>query len=151
MKIRKMTEEDVPTIISYGQQMHEESYFKHFNFSEEKLWVLWEQIKTHQTYCALVAENVDGKLVGFFVGFINEHWFGTDKVTCDLALYVIKEFRGSSAALRLMRAYEKWGFMAGASEVHIGTSTDINTNKNLSLFQKMGYEIGGTFLRKRRK
>ena len=50
-----------------------------------------------------------------------------------------------------MKAYEKWAFMAGASEVHIGTSTDINTNKNLSLFQKMGYEIGGTFLRKRRK
>tara|TARA_B100000212_G_scaffold58795_2_gene39553 strand:+ start:10114 stop:10569 length:456 start_codon:yes stop_codon:yes gene_type:complete len=151
MKIRKMTEEDVPTIISYGQQMHEESYFKHFNFSEKKLWQLWELIKTQPIYCALVAENVDGKLVGFYVGVIHEHWFGTDKISCDLALYVIKEFRGSSAALRLLKAYEQWANMAGAAEIHIGTSTDINTNKNLSLFQKMGYEIGGTFLRKRRK
>tara|TARA_E500000081_G_scaffold89648_1_gene90722 strand:+ start:12497 stop:12952 length:456 start_codon:yes stop_codon:yes gene_type:complete len=151
MKIRKMIEEDVPTIIGYGSKMHQESYFKNFNFDEKKLYQLWVLIDTNPNYCALVAEKSDGELVGFFVGCITEHWFGNDKVSSDLALYVDPEFRGTSAAIRLMKGYQTWAEMAGAAEIHIGTSTDINTNQNLSLFQKMGYEIGGTFLRKRSK
>ena len=134
MRIRKMTSNDVPIVIALGHAMHEESYFKFLDFNEDKLQRLWQNIEDMPTmFCAFVAES-NTEFIGFFVGMCTEHWFGHDKVACDLAVYV-HDKRGVRGAPRLIKAYEEWAWnVANAQEVHIGTSTNVNSERVKSLY-----------------
>lgn len=151
MKIRKMIPSDVPIAIALGHAMHEESYFNFLDFDESKLKRLWQNIEDMPTmFCAFVAES-DGEVIGFFVGMCHEHWFGYDKVACDLAVYIRTDKRGSTAAPRLIKAYEEWAWnTANAKEVHIGTSTNVNSERVKTLYQRLGYGDEAFFLRKRK-
>ena len=147
--IRKMKLSDVNVVIDMGRAMHGESYFKFLDFSEAKLLALWDSINLFPNrMCGFVAEK-DNKIIGIFVGAINEHWFGHDKVSCDLALYVTPEERGGSAAMRLVKAYERWAKEQGAREIHIGTATNVNPDRIRKLFSRLGYGDEAFFFRKR--
>lgn len=147
--IRPMSPSDVNTCIAMGHDMHLESYFKTMDFSPLKLTQLWQMIVAQpDAFCAFVAEKED-KIIGMFVGVCQEHWFGFDKVACDLALYVTPEERGGTTAIRLIKAYEQWARDVGASEIHIGTSTNINSERVTKLFEKMGFSHKAFYLRKR--
>ena len=101
-----MTEGDIDKCIELGHAMHQESYFKHFNYSEEKLnKFLRLMILNPEQYCAYVYEK-DNTIIGFFLGASSEQWIGTDKMSSDLACYIIPEERGSMAGVRLIKAYE---------------------------------------------
>ena len=151
MRIRKMTSNDVPIVIALGHAMHEESYFKFLDFNEDKLKRLWQNIEDMPTmFCAFVAES-DTEFIGFFVGMCTEHWFGLDKVACDLAVYVRTDKRGGTAAPRLIKAYEEWAWnVANAQEVHIGTSTIVNSERVKSLYKRLGFGDEAFFFRKRK-
>lgn len=147
--IRPMSPADVEFCISMGHEMHEESYFHFLDYSDDKLRRLWTLIKDYpDQYCAFTAEK-DDKIIGFFIGTCQEHWFGHDRVACDLALFITKEERGGSAAPRLIKAYERWAEDVGAKEIHIGTSTNVNLERVTALFKKMGYGDEAFYFRKR--
>ena len=147
--IRPMSPADVAQCIAFGKEMHEESYFKDMDFSEEKLQQLWHLIISKpDAFCAFVAEKED-RIIGLFIGVCQEHWFGNDKVSCDLALFVTKEERGGTAAVRLVKAYEQWARDVGAAEIHIGTSTNVNSERITKLFEKMGFGNKAFYFRKR--
>jgi GNAT superfamily N-acetyltransferase len=144
-----MTEGDIDTVIKLGVSMHQESYFKHFNYNGEKLNnFLSHMVLTPEQYCALVAEK-DGTIIGFFLGFTNEHWFGTDRMSCDLACYIIPSERGSMAGVKLMKAYEEWANSNNVKEIVIGVSTGINTDRTSGLFKRLGYGDEAFSFRKR--
>lgn len=147
--IRPMSPADVDRCIAFGEEMHSESYFKFLDFSEDKLQNLWRTITFQpNNFCAFVAEK-DERIIGFFIGVCQEHWFGSDKVACDLALFITKEERGGTAAVRLIKAYEQWARDVGAAEIHIGTSTNVNSERVTKLFEKMGFGNKAFYFRKR--
>ncbi len=147
--IRPMSPADVAQCIAFGKEMHDESYFKDMDFSEEKLQQLWHLITLKpDAFCAFVAEKEE-RIIGLFIGVCQEHWFGNDKVSCDLALFVTKEERGGTAAVRLIKAYEQWARDVGAAEIHIGTSTNVNSERITKLFEKMGFGNKAFYFRKR--
>ena len=147
--IRSMTEGDISKCIELGHAMHQESYFKHFNYSEEKLnKFLRLMILNPEQYCAYVYEK-DNTIIGFFLGVSSEQWIGTDKMSSDLACYVIPEERGSIAGVRLIKAYEEWAKENKVKEIILGVSTGINTKRTSSLFKHLGYGDEAFSFRKR--
>lgn len=147
--IRPMSPADVEFCIAMGHEMHEESYFKFLDYSDDKLRQLWQMIVFDpKKFCAFVAEK-DDQIIGFFIGTCQEHWFGRDTLACDLALFITKEERGGTAAIRLIKAYEQWAHDVGAAEIHIGTSTNVNSDRVMKVFQKMGFADPAMYLRKR--
>lgn len=144
-----MTEGDIDKCIELGHAMHQESYFKHFNYSEEKLnKFLRLMILNPEQYCAYVYEK-DNTIIGFFLGVSSEQWIGTDKMSSDLACYIIPEERGSMAGVRLIKAYEEWASSINVKEIVIGVSTGINTDRTSSLFKRLGYGDEAFSFRKR--
>ena len=144
-----MTEGDISKCIELGYAMHQESYFKNFEYNNNKLTnLLTAMVSNPQKFCGLVAEK-DGEVIGLFIGLSDEHWFGTNTMSCDLAFYVIPSERGSMAGIKLIKAYEEWARSIGVSEIILGIYTGINADRTSSLLQRLGYGDEAFSFRKR--
>lgn len=149
MKVREMSQGDVYRALSLAAAMHQESWFRHFDFDVNKALSIWDRkVAQPNRWCLFVAEDQD-KLVGVFAGCAFEHFFGTDLVASDLILYVDPEHRGSSAAPRLIKAYEQWARGVGVKEIQLGVSTGVQPERTLRLFEKLGFGDTAYMLRKR--
>lgn len=148
MKIRHMIETDVQKMIDLGRLMHMESNFRHRNFDSDKLELLGQTILTNPTtWCGLVAEH-DNTVIGMYVGYMTEFWFGRDAVAQEYLLYVQQTRRGSLAAVKLIKEYEQWAWQNGATEIRPSTSTGIQRDRIRSFYEHMGYEVTGYTFRK---
>ena len=147
--IRPVEYKDVDACISLGYLMQQESHYRFLTYSPVKIVSLIERsINQPDTVCIFVAEK-DDEIIGFFVGLKTEYWFSTDTMTCDLVLYVTPEHRGCSAAPRLVKAYEEWASKLGVKELNIGTSTDVNSDRTIGLYKRLGYQTASYSFRKR--
>jgi len=90
-----------------------------------------------------LAENEDNEIIGMFLGVIVPHFFGNDLMANDLCMFVKKAHRGSTAAPRMIKAFEKWAFANGAKVLRFGVSTGVEAERTLKLYQKLGYTQTG--------
>jgi len=149
--IRPVEYEDLEDCVNLGYLMHQESHYRFLDYSPTKIANLIERSKTNpDSICVFVAEK-NGEIIGFFVGLKTEYWFGSDSMTCDLALYVKSDYRGCSAAPRMLKAYETWAEGLDVKEINVGTSTDINSERTIGLYKKLGYSTASYGFRKRVK
>ena len=144
---RTASPEDLPEILALGQQMHEESAFRHFDFSLSKCAMLFHTCVTNpDTHFIQVAVGPTGAIIGLFVGHISEYYFGDDLIASDYLWYVAPEHRGSRAGILLLRDFQVWAAARHASEVHIGISTGVFAEKTGALLTKFGFDlVGGNY------
>jgi ribosomal protein S18 acetylase RimI-like enzyme len=125
--------------LKFGREMHKESRYSHYDFSEEKILNL---LNHPNTYC--VFSKTNDVITGFFIGFIQELWFSKTKVGIDLALYILPEFRARTlCAIRLIKDFEKHCSEKGCKEINLSSSAEISENSALNLYNKMGYDKCG--------
>lgn len=149
MKIREMSQGDVHKALSLAADMHQESWFRDFDFDVAKALSIWDRkVAQPDRWCLFVAED-DNKIIGVFAGAAHEHFFGTDLVSTDLILYVDPAHRGGSAAPRLIKAYEEWATKIGCKDITIGVSTGVNTERTARLFEKLGFGHRAIIFRKK--
>lgn len=149
MRIRPGRSEDIEQLVKMGERMHKESAYAFLPFNHEKVRrLMLSYIADHETQCGLVAEEGD-VVVGMFAGFLTDYFFNDEKVACDMVLYVDREYRGSSAAVRLIRAFCDWASERGAAEICLGVSTAINTEVTGRFYQKMGFNTMGAIYKQR--
>jgi hypothetical protein len=142
MQIRDVTEEDTPRLVELGRMIHFESRYAAFNFNPEKFAARVRHAAGQQL--AFVAE-ASGDIVGFFLGVVDTHFFGDDKVSYDMVTFVLPDRRGS-AGVSLIREYIRRARALGVSDIHIGTSTGVNTVRMSALYRKLGFRsVGGIY------
>jgi GNAT superfamily N-acetyltransferase len=131
-----------------GRMMHAESpRFQRFSFSEEKTMQLVDMLLKNPSGGVFVAES-DGYVIGMMAGFITQHFFSYETTASDFVLFVVPSYRGGSAALRLIKAFEEWAFESGAREITLGISTQGDTSRIAQLYQKLGYhDLGHTMIK----
>lgn len=148
MIVRTLRREDVDAAIAMGRDLHRDSpTFGRHRFDAEKLRKLAERCLEHPDWCCLMAW-VGEEPVGLFVGFVAEDWFGPDIYAADLTFWVRPASRGSSAAVRLLFAFEGWAEARGAKEIRVGVSTGISVDKAANFYMKAGYALRGPLLAK---
>lgn len=146
-EVRTMTRQDVPAIIGLGFDMHQESCYRDLDYDPEKIGKLCLQIVDDGSKLALVATK-DGQIVGMLGAYITEHFFGSDKTAGDYVVYVRPEHRGSTAFIRLVRAYVAWAKDRGAKDIFVRQSTGMNINAIGDLYTRIGFEIVGYIFKK---
>ena len=146
MIIRPVKYEDIDEIIEMGARMHEESAYAFLPFDRDKVrHLITTYADNPDTRCGLVAEE-SNTLVGMFGGYLTNYFFCNEKLACDILLFVDQKYRGSSAAVRLIRAFRDWAAVRGAREVCLGVSTDINTERTGKFYERMGFTcVGGIY------
>lgn len=150
LMIRPLVLCDITKVVNLGRSMHEESpVFKHSSFDEKTVAdLLALSLKTPENVCVLV-NDINGEITGGIIAFAYKNWFGPERVASDLALFVTPDKRGGVIAARLVKQYEQWAKSVGCSEVTIGVSTGVNTERTALLFQRLGYKDPAHSFRKR--
>lgn len=146
MIIRKMKEEDAQRVYEMGWDLahHEDSCFKICKYDEE---VVKDNVKNLWTknpnYLALVAEDENKHVYGMFVGFINYFFFSHRVWAGELFLYIDKNKRGTYAAIKILKKFERWAKLKGACQIRPGIINNININRTRDLYVKLGYDVVG--------
>ena len=148
-KVRFANLADFPEMLAMGEDMHNESpRYRVHDFNVEKSAEILVNMHGRENCVLLVAEAA-GHLTGMLLGFVAENTFCSGLVASELAVYVAPHARGSSAASRLVGAFEAWAFAHGASEISLGISTEVEADRTSKFYQRMGYAPTGSVLMKR--
>ncbi|MGH9900492.1 MAG: GNAT family N-acetyltransferase [Pyrinomonadaceae bacterium] len=149
MHVRPATHRDVDELLAMGARMHAEGAYSFLPFDREKVRLLMiSYIDNPETQCGLVAEEGDA-LVGMFAGYLTDYFFCDEKIACDMILFVERERRGGTAAVKLIRAFREWARERGASEICLGVSTKIDTERTGKFYERMGLTNVGALYKQR--
>lgn len=148
-EIRRAAEADVPAMVGMAKLMRRESpRYRGTVFDEAKLTrLLLGLVRGQIPGGALVAE-LGGALVGMVGGFVYQHFFGGGLTASDFGLYVAPAHRGGSIAPRLIGAFEDLVREAGAEDLVMGVSTEVEPERTAGLYERLGYRRTGISLLK---
>lgn len=143
------TASTVQTLIEMGAAMAAEA--PHFAGRE------YDRAKARQAveYCVeqgsafVDRDPVTGRVRGMALADLVEHWVMDEVYACDLAVYVQPDCRGSTTAVRLIKAMEVWARGAGAVRLVMGVSTGLLVGRTAGLYRRMGYQDETVALAKR--
>ena len=137
--IRRATHTDVETLTELSFVMHQESQFKQYNFNADKVRRMWTSYIELPAMGIALAAELDGKLVGAFLGGVVEHFFGDDRQAYDLGLFVHPEHRNSKVGALLLLEYIKQAKEMGVDEIMIANSTGVDPERVAMLFERAGF------------
>ena len=145
MKIRRADLGDVGGLVAMGVALCEESpVFSRYKPDYMKQYRVFAHMVLSDAYLVLVADDMTAMLVAHVEQLL---WF-QDRVVCDDMVFVKKEFRGTSRAVRLMRELLRWSSEQGVKEVRVGISTGIDVGSSIGFYEKLGFQTSGALLRK---
>ena len=138
MRVKQLEESDLKEFYDLLKQMIVESEFSYATLNENKIFNLFKSPDVK--YFLATKEE---KIVGF-IGFIkHEYFFSNRKRVSDLGFYVKKEFRGTKAALLLLKKAEEWAKSVGVEDIHLGQTTASEIEKTQKFYNKLGYKTVG--------
>ena len=135
INIRKAVEDDLLDCLMLFKQFHKESKLP-YSWDAKKTQALFLQTLPMEEIETFVAE-IDGDVVGFIVCQVMEPLFSSDKVSTDIAWFVNKDHRNTSAGFRLMKAYEEWAVDHGIK--FIGMAYLERVSDLSKYYEKKGY------------
>lgn len=135
INIRSAVEEDILDCLILFKQFHKES----------KLPYSWDAKKTQESiinsfptdnYEIFVAEK-DNELIGLLACLYGEPLFSSKRVSTEIAWYVNKEHRTTTAGFRLMKMYEEWALSKDVKYIGMTYLEDITDLSEI--YEKKGY------------
>lgn len=125
-------------------------------FAEEVLLDEYIDFDTLALSCARVRDDVERKYlnvfivydrkepVGFLVG-VTTPCFHRPCIVAEQKLWYVKpERRNAHAAMHLVRAYERWARLNGATQIYTGTANTPFTERTSKFLERLGYARTGT-------
>jgi GNAT superfamily N-acetyltransferase len=145
MKIRFGQKNDLETVLRLSRAMHAESRFEHFPLNETKAIALYHAIVDNPAVsCMLLAYRPDGEVVGMLAGHALEYFFCDGVMVQDRVFYVLPEYRGTSAAIKLLTALRRWAENRKAVELCINMSVAIDMERFNKLMLHTGFQCCGS-------
>jgi L-amino acid N-acyltransferase YncA len=141
MMIRLATLDDLPMIVMLGREMHGSTDFADLDFDAERVKQTFTELMALGQF-VVVAENINGDVVGGMAGKCTQSWFGKDMIATDIALFVQSDARGGVMAVQLIKAFTVWAKMAGARQVRPGVAT--GNQRAEGLYGQLGFRRCGT-------
>jgi len=136
-------------MIRLGRQLHAESRFRQYPYDEQRLAVMGRRSLSTSNPVGIMAER-DGELIGMAVVTIGEHFFSATRTATVMLIYVAHNARGGVAAVKLLRAMRHWSTQAGADEMHVNVTSDIEARKTDRMLRRMGFRpTGGNYVLER--
>lgn len=142
--IRRATEADFARLVDLGAVMHSESpRFRDFTYQPARVLDMLAWLCDSPQGLVLVAEQPLEGLIGGLMAMAMPHYACDLVQASDLAFFVHPEFRGGSAALRLVRGYLAWAREIGA-EPSIGLNTGVQPERTARLLAALGASNTGS-------
>lgn len=100
------------------------------------------EMPTHNWTECWHAYNSEGRAVGFLLASIGQSFYSLDKTARQDLWYVLPQYRGGPATLKLLHTFEQWAKDKGASSIVTGSTNAVNirlAEKTASTLTKLGY------------
>ena len=92
--------------------------------------------------------NVGNGIIGMFTAHLNRYAFSQEFIAQHDIFYVLPEWRGTRAALLLVRAFEKWAREFGINHAILGVHSGLFPERTGRFYGKLGYRpMGGNFMK----
>lgn len=141
--IRAAVATDVSRLVDLGAVMHSESpRFRDFTYQPARVEAMLEWLMASPQGLVLVADQQFEGVIGGIMAMCMPHYACELVQASDLALFIHPEFRGGSAALRLVRGYLDWARTMDA-EPSIGVNTGVQPERTGKLLAALGAEQTG--------
>jgi len=142
LNIRKMVAFDLGQVVDLVEALTDESpVYRGKRFNRKRT----TDFATH--FCfgganafGYVAETEAEELVGFIAVHVGDSPTHDIRVAREVGLFVRQAYRGTSAAVRMIKAAEQEVLRYDADEFWLGVSTGIEPEKTTRLFEKLGFE-----------
>lgn len=145
MKVEKALIDDVRALVDLGAQMHNESTYAPYSFSESKIEALLHA-GIHEfggVFLRIVRHN--DEIIGGMLGLVSNFWFSDeDTIANDLALFVRPDKRGVIASKLLIGEFRQWAREQGAKELALSITTGVHPERTARLFEHCGVPQIGT-------
>ena len=143
--IREMKAGDVGRILEIGEIIHRETWYKIYEYDKTKVLKFLADILLNDDAYSKVYEK-DGEVVGVMLGWLHDFWFSDERGVSDLVLFVHPEYRGSMAAIRLIKGFMEWAADKGAREVNINITSGVYIERTGKLYERLGFKhVGGCY------
>lgn len=131
-------------VLELAREMHAESgTHKYAPLDEQKLvQQLSVPITNPNVYLKFFVR--DGEVLGTFFGVISSMFFSQELCAKDMAWFVRKSYRGTYAAVMLVRDFECWAKNMGVKNIFLGQSTGVKMETTAALYKRLGYAPVGT-------
>lgn len=145
MKIETAGPEQMDELVRLGRAMMAESALAHFPPDEERARRAFAAAMENDKglYCLLLARASTGDPAGWLFGTITRPWFSQALVAHDHAFFVTPEYRGSSAAIKLLRGFRLWAERRGAVALNISQRVGVQMDRFESFMRHQGFESRG--------
>ena len=141
--IRNASKDDIGRLVELGRMMHMESpRFRGFKYLSGQVTSMCEYLIDNECGLVLVAQHADG-IIGGLMAMAMPHYACELVQASDLAFFVHPDYRGGTAALRLVDGYRAWAHSIGA-EPSIGVNTGVQPERTARLLAALGAEQTGT-------
>lgn len=139
--IREATLQDIGAIGDLGEEFAAEGFGAGY-VSVDTGTVMMQCINVIKApTMQLFLAEADGEIVGMIAGFVKPNFFNSEEIIGqELVWFVREEWRGSTVAIRLIRALEGWFQDQGADAILVANEQNIAPERTKEIYTRMGYE-----------
>ena len=139
--IRPMLGDDVDEVVELAAVMYRESVnYLAMEFSPERVREM--AAMAMDSGFAMVAVE-EGRIIGLMAGSLVQPAFSRDLMACDFLLYILPQYRGGIAAIRLVNAYVDWSKRGGAKLITAGVTAGIDNDAAIAFYKAAGFRVSG--------
>lgn len=141
-QLRLIEEGDIPAIVEMGAEMIAVSSFAPMGYAPEKVADFVRRVSRE----GLAVVSVEGEAItGLMLGDVIEPWYSAHRMAVDHVLYVRPQYRGTRAALMLVKAWVRWALDCGVTQIRPGVST--GDPRAEQLYAALGFKrVGSVFM-----
>lgn len=144
MIARLLEEADISYVVYLAEAMHAESpLYRDLTFDPQKVESLCRLCLNNEEWVCIVATSDDGTPIGFTAAGLVPTLFGPDTMVEDLGFYVHAPWRGTTAAIRMLRMLETWASVMGATMIRMGITTGTNPQQTAKFLSRFAYQETG--------
>lgn len=148
--VRAIEPGDLGGALHLGTLMQAEApAYRDYPFEDERFAAWFELCLTNPDWLGLVALDDVAGVVGFLAMGCAPMIFCSARTADDLAFFVHPAWRGSLAAVKLLRHMEAWALAKGAVQIRMGLTTGTNTASAKRFLERFGYAHEGLVMVKR--
>ena len=100
------------------------------------------KMKKPQKHCLLQADR-DGRAVGALMGVAERHYYSPAVGASIFSWYVLPEYRGSLAAIRLLHGFRRWAKNRGAVRLYVGVTSGVGIARTNRFLKRLGFRVRG--------
>ena len=147
LTVKHAVDTDAVIIAAMGEYaMQESPHYRKFEYNPGKAMDSMID-KIEDDSCLVLTIEDNGQIVGFFIGHEYTLFYSDTKCATDDIFYIMPAWRGGKIAKDVLKVYDDWCRERETEYAHLGTTMGIDDNNVIGLYEGLGFEQIGTFLR----